>query len=260
MIDLQVNGAFGIDVRSGRDAVTEIAAGLAGRGVTGFCPTLMTSARGAAADFIAAVAGVPGVLGAHIEGPFLSPAAVGAHDPALVRSVDRVEIAEWIAAGPPAIVTLAPELPGARAAIEQLVAAGVVVSLGHSRATYDDAARAFDAGATMVTHVFNAMSPLHHREPGLAGCALDRRDVYVGLIADGVHVHDAIVRLVLRVAPGRTVLVSDAAVETHRPDGTLAGSALLLDDIVARLKRQGLDPVEAATAAPARALARRPPA
>lgn len=256
MIDLQVNGAFGLDVRDGPDALLEIAAGLAARGVTGFCPTLVTAPPGAAETLLAEAAGISGVLGVHLEGPFLNPAAAGAHDPALMRPVDPGEIGELIAAGPPAIVTLAPELPGAVAAIEQLAAAGVVVSLGHSRATLAEAARGFDAGATMATHLFNAMGPLHHREPGLAGCALDRDDVFIGLIADGVHVHDAVVRLVLRAAPGRVVLVSDAAVETHRPDGTLAGSALLLDQIVRRLHALGVDPGDAATGAPARALRR----
>jgi N-acetylglucosamine-6-phosphate deacetylase len=254
LIDLQLNGAFGLDARLGRDVVMEIAGRLAARGITGFCPTMVTGPRPAGTAFLGSVAGIPGVLGAHLEGPFLNPAAAGAHDPSLMRPVDAGEIAEWIAAGPPAIVTLAPELPGACAAIEQLAAAGVVVSLGHSRATHAEAARGFDAGATMTTHLFNAMTPLHHREPGLAGCALARADVYIGLIADGVHVHDAVVRMVLKAAVGRVVLVSDAAVVTRLADGTLAGSELLLDEVVARLVALGIDPGGAATDAPARVL------
>jgi N-acetylglucosamine-6-phosphate deacetylase len=254
LIDLQLNGAFGLDLRLGRDAVAEVAAGLVARGITGFCPTLVTSRREAGAAFLESVAGIPGVLGAHLEGPFLSPRAAGAHDASLMRPIDPGEIGEWIAAGPPAIVTLAPELAGAGEAIERLADAGVVVSLGHSRATYAEADRAFDAGATMVTHLFNAMAPLHHRAPGLAGCALDRPDVFIGLIADGVHVDDMLVRLVLRAASGRVALVSDAAVETRLADGTLAGSELLLDEVVERLGVLGIDPGPAATEVPARVL------
>jgi N-acetylglucosamine-6-phosphate deacetylase len=256
VIDLQLNGAFGIDAREGRDAVAEIAGRLAERGITTFCPTMVTSPRDAGPAFLQSVAGIPGVAGAHLEGPFFAMAAAGAHDRSLIRPVDQGEIAEWIAAGPPAIVTLAPELPGAIAAIERLVDAGVVVSFGHSHASYAEAARGFDAGGTMVTHVFNAMPPMHHREPGLAGCALDRHDVFVGLIADGVHLHDAVVRMVLRSAPGRVVLVSDAVVEPRLADGTLAGSELLLDEAVERLRLMGIDTTEATTATPARVLER----
>jgi N-acetylglucosamine-6-phosphate deacetylase len=171
----------------------------------------------------------------------------------MLRHASSDEVNAWIAVGPPAIVTLAPEVPGAHEAIVQLSAAGVVVSLGHSGADAATAQAALAAGARMGTHLFNAMPPLHHRDPGLVGALLGSNAV-LGLIADGVHVDPLVIDLVVRaVGPARVALVSDALAAAgtstgpfalgqqtvhsdgrvvRREDGTLAGSAVLLDTCV----------------------------
>ena len=166
--------------------------------------------------------------------------------------------ADWFAALPARVrlVTLAPELAGALGAIAVLRAAGVVVALGHSDATYDEARSAADAGASLVTHVFNAMAPLHHRAPGLAGAALSDPRLTPTVIGDGVHVHPAVLALILRT--GRAVLVSDAVASAgfaldsgaaRRADGTLAGSVITLADAVAVAVGAGVPLATALTAA-----------
>jgi N-acetylglucosamine-6-phosphate deacetylase len=166
-------------------------------------------------------------------------------------------------AGPPRLITLAPELPGALEVVARAAAAGVVVSLGHTGATYEQARTAFAAGASHLTHCFNAMAPLHHREPGVIGATLDDPRVTVEVIADGVHVHPSAVRLLWRAAgPERVCLVSDA-VDVSLPgsaaaeldDGTLAGSRIGLDGAVRNLVGWGVplaDALTMATASPAR--------
>jgi N-acetylglucosamine-6-phosphate deacetylase len=259
LIDLQVNGAGGTDLTSALDPATallNVAQTLARHGVTAFCPTVVSSPLAVIVERLAAygprtLPGAAECLGAHIEGPFIDPAHRGVHEPAALRSASPDEIACWLEAGRPAIVTLAPELPGAPAAIQQLTAAGVVVSLGHSGADQAQAQAGIDAGARMATHLFNAMPPLHHRQPGLVGALLASNAV-LGLIADGVHLDPLMIDLVVRRAgPKRVALVSDALAAAgapagksllgeqtvvsdgrvvRRPDGTLAGSAMLLDD------------------------------
>jgi N-acetylglucosamine-6-phosphate deacetylase len=283
LIDLQVNGAGGVDLASAADpraAVERVGATLAAHGVTAFCPTLVSSAPERILTCLPAFAAGGPSLGAHVEGPFISPAYRGVHDSACLRQPDAGEIAGWLAIAAPAIVTLAPELPGALAAIGQLAAAGVVVSLGHSGADAATAAAALAAGARMGTHLFNAMAPLHHRQPGLVG-ALLAGDATVGLIVDGVHIDRLVVALVVRaLGPGRVALVSDAVAPAGAPpgryplggqqvesdgrtvrraDGTIGGSAALLDDCLrnARACLPWLSPaelLEMATGTPARAL------
>jgi len=288
LIDLQVNGAGGVDLASDEKpcfAVAEVARVLARHGVTGFCPTVVTSPP----EVILSRLGVYGPkphpggaesLGAHLEGPFLSPQRPGVHEPSHLRLPDPLEIEDWIQSGPPAIVTLAPELPGGLEAVDRLVRAGVLVSLGHSIADADDALAALAAGARMGTHLFNAMPPLHHRHPGLVG-ALLASDALVSLIADGVHIDPLVVELAVRAAGvGRVALVSDAlaaadappgevslggqsvvsdGVSVRRQDGTLAGSSLLLDGCLRNAVRwlPWLSPaqvVRMATQTPAEAL------
>ncbi|HEV7666302.1 MAG TPA: N-acetylglucosamine-6-phosphate deacetylase [Chloroflexota bacterium] len=254
LIDLQVNGAAGVDLTSSSD-IAAVARTLAAHGVTAFCPTVVSSPCSLILDRLAtygprAIGGGATSLGAHIEGPFLDPVHRGVHDPAVLRDASHDEIEAWLQAGQPAIVTLAPERPGGLSAIAQLVEAGVVVSLGHAGADADQAQAGINAGARMGTHLFNGMSPLHHRQPGLVG-ALLASDAVVGLIADGVHVHPLVIDLVVRRAGVRRVaLVSDALAAASAPpgesvlgeqrviseghvvrraDGTLAGSAMLLD-------------------------------
>ena len=256
-IELQLNGIDGLDFTSDPGSIGRVGAAPARHGVTAFLPTVVSSPRGtvdAALDALpAAVPGEPIALGLHVEGPYLSPARAGAHDPTLLRDPDPDEIARWIGSGALRIVTLAPEREGAIAAIERLVTGGVVVSIGHTDADAPTTARAIDAGATYATHLFGAMSPFHHRAPGAPAALLADERVTVGLILDGHHLDPMVVGLVARLAPGRVSLVSDAIAALglgdgeHRlggrtvrvrdgaarlPDGTLAGSVVGLDACV----------------------------
>jgi N-acetylglucosamine-6-phosphate deacetylase len=262
LIDLQVNGAGGVDLTSASDperALSQVSSAVAAHGVTAFCPTLVSSPRQTILDRLPAFRpGCGASLGAHVEGPFIDPAHRGVHEPAVLRTPTAEEVAAWIEAGPPAIVTLAPELPGGLQAVAQLSAAGVVVSLGHSGADVSAAQAGLAAGARMGTHLFNAMPPLHHRAPGLVGALLASPSTRLGLIADGVHLDKLVVELVVRAAgPERVVLVSDALSAAGAPpgacslgdqrlhsdgravrraDGTLAGSATLLDGCLRNLR------------------------
>src|SRR5262245_47622049 len=195
LIDLQVNGAAGHDLTSSPESLWAVGEALAGYGVAAWLPTLVSPGwpiveRARAAFAAGPPAGYRGatVLGWHVEGPFLSPRRHGAHDPAALRAPDVGAVRDWSPACGIRLVTLAPELPGALPVVDALVAAGVVVSAGHSAATHDEARAGFDAGIRAVTHLFNAMSPLDHRDPGLPGAALADPRVTICLIPDGLHV------------------------------------------------------------------------
>lgn len=179
------------------------------------------------------------LAGIHLEGPWLSPSRRGAHNPELLRAPDPAEVIDLIEAGDGAVrmITIAPELPGAMAAIEAMVRHGVVAALGHTAADASVIRQALDAGASNVTHLFNGMPPLHHREVGLPGVALLDRRLWLELIADGQHLCDDIVDLVIQSAAARMLLVSDAMAATGLGDGEylLAGSAVRVRDGVARL-------------------------
>jgi N-acetylglucosamine-6-phosphate deacetylase len=245
MIDLQINGVGGIDFTSEPERIWEAGSILTGFGVTAFLPTLVS----ASFEVIDRARGVylegppPGydgatVLGWHVEGPFIAPSRAGAHAPASLRVPDPAVAKGWSPATGVRVVTLAPELPRALEVVEALLANGVVVSAGHSAATYHEAMRGFDAGVRMATHLFNAMAPLEHREPGLVGAALLDDRVTVGLLVDGLHVAPAVVALVRRVVgPNRLMVVSDAIDALGMPPGrhTLAGREVLVDESSARL-------------------------
>jgi N-acetylglucosamine-6-phosphate deacetylase len=276
LIDLQCNGALGIDLASGPERLWELAAGLPRWGVTSWLPTIVTTPDGVvdrALDALAA--GPPGgwqgarPLGLHLEGPFLSPNKRGAHPNGLLRMPSVEAAVRWSRDSGVAVVTLAPDLPGAAELRDALVQRGVIVSLGHTPATAAQAAAAVDAGARWVTHLFNAMAPLHHREPGLVGVALTDERLHVGLIADGVHVHPTAVAAAQRALGPRLTLVSDAVAALGTPDdpgdagvrladGTLAGSVLSLDQAVRNLVAftgcSSAEAVSAASTAPARLL------
>lgn len=265
-LDLQVNGGGGVLV-SGATSVADLerlCATHRALGSAGVLPTLITdtaeaTARVIAAGVAAARAGVPGFLGLHLEGPHLDPRRKGAHDPALIRPMEPDDLDRLCRAArdlPALMVTLAPE----SATLEQIHAlsrAGAVVSLGHSDCPYDTAVAAFRAGARCATHLFNAMSQLGHRSPGLVGAVLTGTCA-AGLIADGMHVHPAAMALALAARPegiflvtdcmafagteltemtlhGRQVLRRDGRLTLE--DGTLAGADLTLPDAVARLVR-----------------------
>jgi N-acetylglucosamine-6-phosphate deacetylase len=285
-VDLQVNGFGGVDFASA-DAAGYARAGVAllETGVTAYQPTLITAPED---DLLAALREVPSrdevgprILGAHLEGPFVSPEALGVHPASDRRDPDTVFVERLLAAGPVAQMTLAPELPGALDIIDLLTERGVVVSLGHSNATAAEAHAAFDRGARTVTHLFNAMRPFGHRDPGIAGVALARDDVIVQVILDGHHLADEVAQVVWRAAAGRLALVSDAVAATgvgdgdyrlgtvdvevrdgvaRRADGVLAGSVLTMLEAVRNLHALGAplaDAIGAASAVPARVAGRR---
>jgi N-acetylglucosamine-6-phosphate deacetylase len=281
LVDLQVNGFAGVDLMSAEIAELHLLAGaLPLHGVTAWLPTLITAAvtdTDRALDRLTEAfprgtrpsAGEARALGIHLEGPYLSPHRLGTHPPQHRRDPDLAELTAWRRRGDVVAVTLAPELPGALGLVKTLSAEGVLVSLGHSDATAYDAHLAFDAGARSVTHLFNAMSPMKHREPGLPGAALARPDIVVQLVLDGHHLSPDVVRVVWAAAPDRVVLVTDATAAAGRPDGTyalagvaldvtngavrnpdgtLAGSALTLSGAVKNAVEIGLDPASVLTA------------
>ncbi|GHA36239.1 N-acetylglucosamine-6-phosphate deacetylase [Devosia pacifica] len=268
-VDLQVNGGGGTLLNDAptRESIETICSAHWQFGTTALLPTLITDTREVTAAAIAAgsaAAGkVPGFAGLHLEGPHLSLARKGAHDPALVRPMENEDLQLLVAARaqlPNLLVTVAAEtvIPDQ---IRALADAGIIVSIGHSDAGFDTANAAIDAGARMVTHLFNAMSQMGHREPGLVGAALARGEVYAGLIADGIHVHPQAIKIALaaKQGPGRIFLVTDAMSQTgtdireltlngrqitrangalRLADGTLAGADLDMIDAVAFMHRE----------------------
>lgn len=243
-IDLQVNGGGGVLFNDTPtvDGLRRIAAAHRRFGTTALLPTVITDSpavRRAAAASVAAAreAGVPGILGVHFEGPCINPARRGVHDarfiPPAFPPPEGEEVASLTAPRPlPVLVTLAPERV-TPAFIGRLTAAGVRVAAGHSDATWEEAMAGLAAGITGFTHLYNAMSPLGHREPGMVGAALDSRDSWCGIILDGHHVHDAAARLAWRAKPpGRLFLVTDAMppVGIAKGDFSLYGTPVRVED------------------------------
>ncbi len=281
-VDLQINGLGAIDFAHSDVAGWQRALHTQARhGVTACCPTLVSAPLASYEEPLAVARGLASdtgdsgaaVLGVHLEGPFLG-GAPGAHVVEHLRTVDRAWLETLLerAPGLVRIVTLAPEADPDLAGTRMLAAAGVVVAIGHSTATYDEARAAASAGATLVTHLFNGMAPFNHREPGLAGAALDDARLTPSLIADLVHVHPAALRLAIG-AKRSVALVTDAvAVEAgtigevvmrerdgaaRLPDGTLAGSVLMMDRAVSNVVDLGFSlarAVELAATVPAQIL------
>ncbi|OJX51626.1 N-acetylglucosamine-6-phosphate deacetylase [Devosia sp. 66-22] len=268
-IDLQVNGGGGalLNLDPTLDSIRTICATFARFGTTACLPTLITDTREKNAAVMAAGAeatriGVPGFLGLHLEGPHLSIARKGAHDPALIRPMDEADLVALVNGRrnlPNLLTTVAAETVTPNQ-ITRLREGGLVVSIGHSDAGYAVVRTAMEAGATMVTHLFNAQSQLGNRDPGVVGAALDLGGVHAGLIADGIHVHEASLGVALRAkrGPGRIFLVTDAMSITgtdwesfeltgqtvYRKDGalrlangTLAGADLTMIDAVTYVHR-----------------------
>ena len=281
LVDLQVNGYFGIELQAAEpDGWATVARRLPATGCTAFLPTFITApvqrlatALGFVAEFLPAGRWRGArVLGVHLEGPFISPRRPGAHNPDWIASPSPAALDELLAAGAGLVrlVTLAPEVDGGLAAVSQLAGAGVLASVGHSNATAAQVAAAATAGARMVTHLFNAQPAIRSREPGVPGQALADPRLTSGLIMDTHHVSPANCTLAFAAAPGRIVLVTDAAacagmppgeyllggepitlppgdgVPPRRADGGLAGSALRIDRAVANmaLLARGGDPPE----------------
>jgi N-acetylglucosamine-6-phosphate deacetylase len=244
-IDLQVNGAFGLDFTADPATIWDVARGLPRYGVTTFLPTIITSPlektaqarevvlRGRPDDFAGATP-----LGLHVEGPFLNPQKKGAHNPAYLRPPALEAVAGWSPDGGVRLVTLAPELPGALELIAALAERGVLVSAGHSMATYEEAWAGFNAGVRYGTHLFNAMPPLGHRAPGLPGALLGDSRPICGLIGDGIHTHPAIISLAWRLLGAeRLNLVTDCMAALGMPPGehVLGDYTVLVDETTARL-------------------------
>ena len=282
-VDLQVNGFGGVDFLD-CDAEGYRRAGdlLLETGVTAYLPTLITAPEEQLHTALREVperrSGGPHILGVHLEGPFLAPKRLGTHPPQARRDPDPALLGRLLDSGRIRMMTLAPELPGAHPLIELLLRRGVTVSLGHTDATAEEANAAFDAGVRTVTHLFNAMRPFAHRDPGIAGTALSRPDVIVQVILDGIHLAPETAKLVWSAAAGPGALVTPAGagagraagvyslggVEVEildgvprRPDGVLAGSSLTMIEAVRNLHELGAplgSALLAASSVPARVI------
>lgn len=284
-IDVHVHGGGGFSLLSA-DAgeVASYANWAASRGVTGFLATICADnlEHGIACARATTAAKASGdgarLLGINFEGPFVSPERRGALPAGWLQTPDARVLDRLLDTGDVRVMTIAPELDGADAVIRRALERGVAVSLGHTDATFDVASRAFQAGASHVTHAFNAMRPLHHREPGPIGAAIAADNVTVEAIADGVHLHPATVRLLIEAfGPDRVCLVTDAVTPAgldsgvfriggeeaslrdgsiRLPDGTIAGSAATMDAVVRNVIEWGCadlaDALRMASAVPAR--------
>jgi N-acetylglucosamine-6-phosphate deacetylase len=265
LIDLQCNGGHGIDLTPDPTRVWELSSLLPAHGVTAWLPTIISSPRSTTDAAIETWRGGRGTgssagaepLGWHFEGPMLRPECRGAHPFEHLRSPDPAVYATWTRANGVALVTLAPELPGAVDAVRTLSAAGVVVSAGHTAADPDQLGAAVAGGLRYVTHLFNAMAPFTHRRPGPAGAALADPSLVVGMIVDGTHLHPVTVAAAWQaLGPRRANLVTDGVAALGMPpgtyglgasrvtvgpdgvrlaDGTLAGSNLTAIDAVRNL-------------------------
>jgi N-acetylglucosamine-6-phosphate deacetylase len=283
-VDLQVNGYGGIDFLSAStlDYDTAGSALLEG-GVTAFQPTFITAPEHAMVDALRAMpanGSFPRVVGAHVEGPFISPDRLGTHPREHRRDPDLALLERLLNAGRVTEFTLAPELSGADELVKRLLERDVVVSAGHTNATAAEAHAAFDLGVSTVSHLFNAMRPFRSRDPGITGVALTRRDVFVQMIVDGHHLAEETVRLIWATAGGRVALVSDAMAGAAgvtgpyqfgemeidisdgvpvRGDGVFAGTVLTMIEAIRNLHALGIpfeDAVGAATSVPARIIGR----
>jgi len=285
-IDLHGHGGGGHSYDDGGEALAAALATHRARGVTRSVVSLVTNPLAALRASLAGVAALtrtdPLVLGTHLEGPFLAPGRRGAHHADYLREPDPIEVEELLdaAGGTLRQITIAPELPGADDAIDHFLEAGVKVAIGHTEADYETTARAFDRGASILTHAFNAMNGIHHRAPGPVVAALSDPRVTLELVLDGHHVHEQVVALTLDEAPGRVAFITDSMAAAGSDDGhyrlgelnvtvrdglavlsgtdTIAGSTLTLDAALRRaVDVVGLawpDAVAAVTAVPARAL------
>ncbi len=242
--DLQINGSFGHDFALNPKSIWDVARKLPQHGVCSFLPTIVTAAdatieaalrtieEGPPENFVGAMP-----LGIHAEGPFLAASKKGAHDESLMQ--EPSERPSWLFSPTLKIVTLAPELPGSKELVEELVANGVLVSAGHTMATSETIQNAASHGLKYGTHLFNAMSGLDHRNPGAAAALLENDSITCGLIVDGIHVHEQMIRLAWRLKGRHKLnLVTDAVAAAGMPDGsyTLSGFDVQVRDGAVRLK------------------------
>ncbi|MEV8633104.1 N-acetylglucosamine-6-phosphate deacetylase [Streptosporangium sp. NPDC051023] len=247
-VDIHTHGGVGGSFPTGdQEEAHRIAALHAGHGTTTIVASLVTASRDDLARAASSLADLceDGVLaGIHFEGPYISKARCGAHNPALLRDPSAQEFTELLKAGRGHVrmLTVAAELPGALNIIREAVANNVIAALGHSDATYEQTLQGIDAGGSVATHLYNAMPSLHHRDPGPVAALLEDERVTIELINDGVHVHPAMLRLAYDVAgPGRTALITDAMAATGMGDGVYGLGPMRVEvvDGVARLAGGG---------------------
>ena len=245
-VDVQVNGGFGVDAATEPDHIDVLSENLLSTGTTSYLPTVISSPESlyheALPELAASVGGPPStgaeILGVHLEGPFISLEKRGAHAVSCIAPPDADFLAHLLELAPVKMMTVAPELEGAKELMTLARNLGVAVSAGHSNAPFDLAYEAFDGTVAGVTHLFNAMSAMHHREPGLPGAAFAHPRVVCGLISDGLHVHPEMVGLAFRMlGPDRICLVTDATAATGVGDGsyTLATRTIYTEAGVTRL-------------------------
>ena len=227
-VDVHVHGAAGYDTMdASAEALAGMAAFFARHGVTSFLATTITAPRAATLAAIRAVASYresphsgARLIGLHLEGPYLNRAAKGAQPEQFCRAPDVAELAEFAAAGPVRLISLAPELPGAEACVRAAVSRGIHVAVGHTQATYEQVEEAAAWGVDHAAHTFNAMTGLHHRQPGAVGAILTDDRLVAEIIADGIHLHPAVIALAVRAkTPTRMALITDAIRATGLPEG-----------------------------------------
>lgn len=242
-VDLHCHGGGGGSFDGDDAAIRDALATHRAHGTTRSVLSLVTARIPDLARQLGAIADLvdsdPLVLGSHLEGPFLDDAHRGAHDPTLLTDPQPRDVDALVEAGCGSVVqvTIAPERPGGLDAVDRFVAAGVRVAIGHTAASYDEALAAFDRGASLLTHAFNAVAGIHHRAPGPVGAALRHSHVTIEVINDGVHVHPAVVKMLFDAAPERVALITDAMSAAGKADGRydLGGLAVTVTDRVARL-------------------------
>ncbi|XP_059616718.1 N-acetylglucosamine-6-phosphate deacetylase [Phlebotomus argentipes] len=237
-IDLQINGGYGVDfsydVETVEEGVSKVAKGLLSHGVTSFCPTLVTSPKDTYSQVMPKIGRTAGgaegatILGIHLEGPFINPSKKGAHPEGCIRDFSNgfdslLEIYGQL--DNVSIVTLASEKENAKEVIQELCRRGITVSLGHTMANLKEGEIACNHGATLITHLFNAMLPFHHRDPGIVGLLASNaippeKTIYFGIISDGIHTHPAALRIAHRVHPEGLILVTDAVSAMGLAEGT----------------------------------------
>ncbi len=250
LVDVHVHGGDGHDTMDATPAALHgMARFFARHGVTGYYPTTMTDTPQAIQRALENAAACPQPsdgaqhLGVHIEGPYLSKHYPGAQPPTHFRPPQPVEYAAWMQTGVVRLITVAPEVEGALPMIEALAAQGVEFAAGHTNATFDEVGQGVARGLRQVTHTFNGMRPLHHREPGILGAALTDDRLYAQIIADGVHSHPAMVKLLFRAkGAGRVLLITDAMSAAGLPDGDykLGAQAVTVQEGIARIPEGNL--------------------
>ncbi len=246
-IDIHGHGGAAAAFDDGPEAIRTAVAAHRAHGTTRSVLSLVTASVDDLAARVAQIAEItasdPLILGSHLEGPFLDASRKGAHTESLLKPPAAADVEKLLdaAAGTLRQITLAPELPGGLDAVRRFAEAGVTVAVGHTDADYGQALEAFDAGATLLTHAFNAMNGIHHRKPGPVVAALSRDEVTLEIINDGTHVHPSVVRILFGEAPGRVAMITDAMAAAGAADGayTLGGLDVTVKDGVARLVEGG---------------------